>query len=309
MNFFIYSHAADIFLTQPGLSTIVHGILVARCIFVRIRNFIIYRIAATLQLLLFFFIAVFAFNPRDYMPPKDTKDFPDTFDWPIFFHVPVLLLMLITLLNDGTLIAIGYDRVVPLKTPEKWNKRVLFSVAGVLSIVALASSLLLLWMLLSSWQANSWLQHFGIGGLSFGEITTAIYLKVSISDFLTLFSSRTGGDWFWSTRPAPILLVAGFVALSSSTLVALFYPSSTVDGIFTLGLANRQPILALAIWGYCLVWWLVQDAAKVLLYQFLMAFNIFGINDTGIVVLPDSTRKYIEQNRERLTNPEMAGGH
>ena len=58
--------AADIVLTEPGLSTIVHGILIARCIFVRIRNFITYRIAATLQLLLFFFIAVFAFKPVDY---------------------------------------------------------------------------------------------------------------------------------------------------------------------------------------------------------------------------------------------------
>ena len=37
--------AADIVLTQPGLSTIVHGILISRCIFVRIRNFLTYRIA------------------------------------------------------------------------------------------------------------------------------------------------------------------------------------------------------------------------------------------------------------------------
>ena len=41
--------AADIVLTQDGLSTIIHGIVIARCIFARIRNFITYRIAATLQ--------------------------------------------------------------------------------------------------------------------------------------------------------------------------------------------------------------------------------------------------------------------
>lgn len=56
--------AADIVLTRPGLSTIVHGIVVSRKIFFRIRNFITYRIAATLQLLVFFFIAVFAFKVR-----------------------------------------------------------------------------------------------------------------------------------------------------------------------------------------------------------------------------------------------------
>jgi H+-transporting ATPase len=60
--------AADIILTTPGLSTIIHGIITARCIFVRIRNFITYRVAATLQLLVFFFIAVLALKPRDFEP-------------------------------------------------------------------------------------------------------------------------------------------------------------------------------------------------------------------------------------------------
>jgi H+-transporting ATPase len=93
--------AADIVLTEDGLSTIIHGILISRCIFVRIRNFITYRIAATLQLLVFFFIAVFAFKPIDYQPPFGSSGFPDTQAWPDFFHMPVLMLMLITLLNDG----------------------------------------------------------------------------------------------------------------------------------------------------------------------------------------------------------------
>ena len=58
--------AAAMVLTQPGLSTIISGIIEARCIFRRIRNFILYRIAATLQLLVFFFIAVFWFKPGSY---------------------------------------------------------------------------------------------------------------------------------------------------------------------------------------------------------------------------------------------------
>ena len=131
--------AADIVLTQPGLGTIVHGILIARCIFIRIRNFITYRIAATLQLLLFFFIAIFAFRPSDYEPEE-----MDNHTWPEFFHMPVIMLMLITLLNDGTLIAIGYDNVDPPSTPAVWNLRVLFVIGTVLAVVACASSLLLL---------------------------------------------------------------------------------------------------------------------------------------------------------------------
>jgi len=62
--------------------------------------------------------------------------------------MPVLMLMLITLLNDGTMIAVGYDRVTPQQMPEKWNKPALFLLSSVLAAVALISSLLLLWLLL-----------------------------------------------------------------------------------------------------------------------------------------------------------------
>ena len=56
--------AADIVLTKPGLSTIVTAIVVARVVFGRMTSFITYRIAATLQLLVFFFIAVLALQVR-----------------------------------------------------------------------------------------------------------------------------------------------------------------------------------------------------------------------------------------------------
>ena len=78
--------AADIVLTEPGLVTIIHGILIARCIFARMRNFIAYRIAATLQLLFFFFIAIFAYRPVDYEP-----DDQDDNAWPNFFHMYVVM--------------------------------------------------------------------------------------------------------------------------------------------------------------------------------------------------------------------------
>jgi H+-transporting ATPase len=229
---------------------------------VRIRNFINYRIAATLQLLVFFFIAVFAFKPKDYVPADFLIDpaFVDRQDeWPDFFHMPVLMLMLITLLNDGTLISIGYDNVTPEKTPEVWNLRVVFSIGAVLAGVACVSSLILLWLLLDSWHPNSIFQKWGLGGVSYGQITTAVYLKVSVSDFLTLFSSRGGADWFWSSRPANILLFAAGAALSCSTILAASWPQSHPDGILALGLGREKPYaLTVYIWIYCIVWWFIQ---------------------------------------------------
>eukprot|EP00598_Pedospumella_elongata_P014421 CAMPEP_0185011920 /NCGR_PEP_ID=MMETSP1098-20130426/98039_1 /TAXON_ID=89044 /ORGANISM="Spumella elongata, Strain CCAP 955/1" /LENGTH=404 /DNA_ID=CAMNT_0027540969 /DNA_START=21 /DNA_END=1236 /DNA_ORIENTATION=+ len=281
--------AADIVLTQPGLSTIVEGIIIARRIFVRISNFLTYRIAATLQLLVFFFIAVFAFKPNEYMPHgwETNPDFYDKHEWPSFFKMPVLMLMLITLLNDGTLIAIGYDNAKARDNPEKWNLPVLYLVSSVLAAVSCLSSLVLLYLSLSSWEHGNVYQAFGIDGLAYGQITASIYLKVSISDFLTLFSARTGPDWFWTTAPAPILLSAGCLALTASTIIACVWPGSNPDNVPTLGLGRREPYpLAVYIWLYCIAWWFVQDACKVGTYYLLKKYNIFG---AGCLALTAST--------------------
>jgi H+-transporting ATPase len=167
--------------------------------------------------------------------------------------------MLITLLNDGTLIAIGYDHVEPPSTPTIWNLRVLFVIGTVLAGVACLSSLLLLKLSLESWQENSFYQIIGLGGISYGQITTSIFLKVAVSDFLTLFSARAGENWFWTSTPAPILIAAGSLALTMSTIVACIWPMSRPDGIPTLGLERKEPYaLPIFIWIYCLVWWIIQ---------------------------------------------------
>jgi len=192
--------------------------------------------------------------------------------------------MLITLLNDGTLISIGYDHVKPSKYPDVWNLPVVFSVASVLSGVALVSSLIILYLCLDSWRPGSLFQEWGLGGLSYGQITTVIYLKVSISDFLTLFSARTHDGFFWSSAPSKILVFAALFALSLSTALACEWPASYPDGMYALGLSRRNPkVLSLYVWLYCLFWWLIQDGCKVLLYFFLHKYNIFGINNTMMI--------------------------
>ena len=175
----------------------------------------------------------------------------------------------------GTLIAIGYDNVIPQSTPTVWNLRALFTIGIVLAGVACASSLLLLSLSLNSWQEGSVYQRIGLGGISYGQITTSIYLKVSVSDFLTLFSARAGEDWFWTSRPAPILLLAGALALAASTALACLWPLSRPDGIPTLGLLRRgnNHILPLYIWIYCIAWWFVQVRSEYLLKIYSKILN------------------------------------
>jgi H+-transporting ATPase len=293
--------AADIILTEEGLGTIIHGIIMAREIFSRMSNFITYRISATLQLLLFFFIAVFAFPPVEYQQPPGAEPFPD------FFHMPVLMLMLITLLNDGTLITIAYDYAKASQTPNKWNLRVLFTASTVLGVVSCLSSLILLHFLLDSWNANGFFQKLGLNGVQYGQIITAIYLKVSVSDFLTLFSARTSEYFFWHVAPAPLLFAGGLIALTTSSLVAVFWPESTPDDIPTEGLRNDMGLFVF-VWLYCIIWWFIQDLAKVLAYKFMYSTNYCNINATGIVILPESAKKLAEDLDKAMLEEAQNGG-
>ena len=86
--------------------------------------------------------------------------------------------------------------------------------------------------------------------------------QVSISDFLTLFSSRTTG-FFWSSRPGSLLLGAALFSLSLSTVLACAWPPVTVHpNLPVLGLARGGAHRwgALLVWIYCLVWCAASSA-------------------------------------------------
>jgi hypothetical protein len=206
---------------------------------------------------------------------EDCHDVEVCEPWPKFFQLPVLMLMLITLLNDGTLIAIGYDRVIASKTPERWNLRFVFTVSSVLGAVACGSSLLLLWAALDSNNPEGTFAGMGLPPLEYGQVITAIYLKVSISDFLTLFSARTQDDFFFKSMPGPILLGAASVSLIISTFLATFWPESVVDHLPVKGLGLGHSLMPLWVWIYCIIWWFIQDVAKVGTMFLLKYYKLF----------------------------------
>jgi len=141
---------------------------------------------------------------------------------------------------------------------------------------------------------------------------TSIYLKVSVSDFLTLFSARTGPNYFWTSKPAPILLGAAVVALSMSTLLACIWPPTYPDGIYAHGLGYVKPYgLAFYIWLYCIFFWFIQDFCKVQFYALMVKYNWFGWNDTGKLVLPQSTLDYIAKNKsaDMAASSKVPGHH
>ena len=252
--------AADLILTAPGLSVIVDAIILSRSIFQRMKNYVIYRVACTIQLLSFFFLAVLFVHPRKY-----NADFDES-----YFNLPVMALVLITILNDGTIISIAYDHVVPSPRPEKWNLKVLFSVATWLGFVAVASSMLLLHWALDSHNPNGFLQGtLGMDPLPYKQVMTLVYLKISLSDFMTVFTARTQG-LFYTRAPGKLLFGAACVATGASTLLSAAWP-------FGETLESLSAGHVLFVWVYCVAWFLIQDLAKVGIYQVLFTFDVSGI--------------------------------
>ena len=88
------------------------------------------------------------------------------------------------------------------------------------------------------------------------HIQTLMYLKLSVAGHLTIFLTRTRGA-FWSIRPAKILLIAVFGTQAVATLIAVY-------GLFMTPLGWGW---AGFVWGYALLWFLVNDRIKLLAYR------------------------------------------
>jgi H+-transporting ATPase len=236
-------------------------------------------------------------------PPQNISLMDGDFTFSFFFW---FVMQFITLLNDGTLISIAYDYAEASPMPNRWNLPVLFGVSSVLGCVSCIGSLLLLHLMLDSWNPDGLFQKLGLEGLQYGQITTAIYLKISVSDFLTLFSARTGRRFFWEIKPAPILLAGATIALAISSLVSIFWPDSEPDGILTEGLQGNLSLFWF-VWIYCVLFWLLQDLAKVLTYHWMYASNFNNISSTGIVELPESALQLIKELETALEEEKKKG--
>ena len=162
-----------------------------------------------------------------------------------FYPVTAVMIVMIALLNDGAILSIAYDNVLYKNQPESWNMRMVLGIATVVSIVGVMDSFGLFYL-------GERVFH-----LDRAVIQTLMYLKLSVAGHFKIFLTRTKGP-FWSVRPARVLLVAVFGTQIVATLIAVF-------GLF------MPPISwgwALLVWGYSLIWFLVNDRVKLIAYHF-----------------------------------------
>src|ERR1035437_1514965 len=161
-----------------------------------------------------------------------------------FYPVTAVMIVMIALLNDGAILSIAYDNVHYKDKPEAWNMRLVLGISTVLGVIGVVSAFGLFYL-------GERVFH-----LDRNHIQTLMYLKLSVAGHLTIFLTRTRGA-FWSIRPARILWVAVLGTQIVATLIAVFGFFMTPLGWGWAGF----------VWGYALLWFLVNDNVKLLAYR------------------------------------------
>jgi H+-transporting ATPase len=166
-------------------------------------------------------------------------------------------------------------------------------ISTTLGAVSCFSSLVIRYFMLDSWNPDGLFGRLGLGGVQYEQIIAAIYLKISVSDFLTLFCARTGPKFFWQSKPAPSLLYGACISLAISSLVSIFLPETFIDDIVVSGLKDDMRLFYF-VWVVSLKTFLMQDLLKVIVYKWLHVTNFNKLSSTGLVVLPESAKMLVE---------------
>ncbi|KAK9817909.1 hypothetical protein WJX72_004165 [[Myrmecia] bisecta] len=244
--------AADIILTQEGISTIITAISRSRAIFRRLQTYIIYRMASSLLILAFFFLAIIAFD----------------------FEMPTWVLVLISLFNDLSVMAVSFDKVYSAAHPEKWNMVRNMCVAISIAAVGTAGMVLLLpladplgWNVWTAFDTVVSVEPADTTTNTSGEMVAVIFLGLSVFIQLNIILTRNPGFWWRfsrSTAPRPSFYLLAPVAffLTASTFIAVYWPRSLKPdgGRGSMEGAYWGPIAL--TWAYVLVWWALADLAK-----------------------------------------------
>ncbi|AQK55798.1 ATPase 8 plasma membrane-type, partial [Zea mays] len=190
--------ASDIVLTEPGLSVIVSAVLTSRAIFQRMKNYTIYAVSITIRIVLGFLLVALVWK----------------FDFAPF------MVLIIAILNDGTIMTISKDRVKPSPTPDSWKLKEIFATGIVLgTYMALATAL----FFYLAHDTDFFTNAFGVRSIKENdkELMAALYLQVSIISQALIFVTRSR-SWSFVERPGALLVIAFLAAQLVATCIAVY---------------------------------------------------------------------------------------
>ncbi|CAI8609991.1 unnamed protein product [Vicia faba] len=228
--------ASDIVLTEPGLSVIISAVLTSRAIFQRMKNYTIYAVSITIRIVLGFMLLALIWK----------------FDFPPF------MVLIIAILNDGTIMTISKDRVKPSPLPDSWKLSEIFTTGVVLGSYLAMMTVIFFW---AAYKTDFFPKVFGVATLEkyahddFRKLASAIYLQVSTISQALIFVTRSRG-WSYVERPGLLLVAAFIVAQLIATLIAVYasWSFAAIEGI-GWGWAG-------VIWLYNIIFYIPLDFIK-----------------------------------------------
>ncbi|KAF3655734.1 hypothetical protein CQW23_15365 [Capsicum baccatum] len=231
--------ASDIVLTEPGLSVIISAVLTSRAIFQRMKNYTIYAVSITIRIVLGFMLLALIWK----------------FDFPPF------MVLIIAILNDGTIMTISKDRVKPSPLPDSWKLAEIFTTGVVLGGYLAMMTVIFFW---AAYETDFFPRVFGVSTLQktatddFRKLASAIYLQVSTISQALIFVTRSR-SWSFVERPGLLLVIAFLIAQLVATLIAVYasWSFAAIEGI-GWGWAG-------VIWLYNLVFYFPLDIIKFLI--------------------------------------------
>jgi len=244
--------AADIVLTEAGLYPIFTAIMESRCIFGRIRSYVYYRLAASVHVVLYLSLLIFAYTQE----------------------IKSIYIVLLALLNDVTTITVAYDHVKPSPIPVDPTVKQPLIVAVTMGLFLFLQSFV--WFLLNQ-GGDSFLGIYQSNAkYNLAEMINAVqnnttpdidnylhavlFLQMFVSVELLIFVTRAQ-SWFIVSRPLPHWALAASVFLALIVVTVL------------MGVGAGFPKIEWAAigwtWLYCFVWIWIMDAIKMMLFTIL----------------------------------------
>ncbi|CAE5978736.1 unnamed protein product [Arabidopsis lyrata] len=233
--------ASDIVLTEPGLSVIVSAVLTSRAIFQRMKNYTIYAVSITIRIVLGFMLVALIWE----------------FDFSPF------MVLIIAILNDGTIMTISKDRVKPSPIPDSWKLKEIFATGVVLGTYMALVTVVFFWL---AHDTTFFSDKFGVRSLQGKdeELIAVLYLQVSIISQALIFVTRSR-SWSFVERPGLLLLIAFFVAQLIATLIATYahWEFARIKGCG---------------WGWCGVIWIYSIVTYIPLdiLKFITRYTLSG---------------------------------
>ena len=229
--------AADLVLTQPGLSVISRAIEESRKIFGRMKSYAMYRISETLRLILFLLLSMLVFN-----------------DHPL----SAIMIVLIALLNDIPIMMIAYDHMPIPKKPVVWRMKEILTIAIGLSIAGVVSTFLLYWIGDRIWFAAMQVTP----AYKFAMLRTLAFMAILCGGNLTIYLTRNMYSIFHKPHPEWRFFLATIIPLIAGTLASV-YGLGTSDFV---GIGWKYVIYS---WIYILIWFILCMLVKMWLYKLI----------------------------------------